>query len=319
MILYSVPLHIYGNMPESSLEFKQLFMFKGFITVLLLGLIPLTPALSQTSGKTQNKVEDCYICKNGKHTNKNPYVKGFKYELPFIAVGAGLLTTGFVLQSINKTQPYTEAELSNLNRNDINPFDRPATYNYSPKAAASSDIIRLGVLILPVIFLSTHHTRSDLGSLLVMGLEVGAITYGLTLSIKNIANRPRPIVYNPNAPVGERTNSISKRSFFSGHTSFTASFSFFTAKVITDYHTNMKTGIKIAVWSMAATIPAITAYLRVESGKHFSTDVLSGYAIGAFTGWIVPQLHKKKKKNANYSLFPVIYNGAPGLHFTYKF
>lgn len=294
-------------------------MFIRFIVMLLLGLIPLTPAVSQTSGKTQNKVEVCAFCKNGKHINKNPYVKGFKYELPFIAVGAGLLTTGFVLQSVNKTQPYTEAELNNLNRDDINPFDRPATYNYSPQAAATSDIIRLGVLILPVIFLSSHHTRSDIGSLFVMGLEVGAITYGLTLSIKNIANRPRPYVYNPDVPLGERTNSISKKSFFSGHTSFTASFSFFTAKVITDYHTNMKTGIKITVWSTAAIIPAITAYFRVESGKHFPTDVLAGYAVGAFTGWIVPQLHKKKKKNANYSLFPVMYYGAPGLHFTYKF
>ena len=275
--------------------------------------------LSQSTGKPRNKTDYCAFCKNGVHKNKNPYVKGFKYEIPFIAAGTGLLTTGFVLQSTNKTQPYKAAELNTLNRNSINAFDRPATYNYSPQAASTSDIFRIGVLILPVIFLSTHHTRSDIGSLLVMGLEVGAITYGLTLSMKNIVNRTRPYVYNPDVPVGERTNNISRLSFFSGHTSFTASFTFFTAKVLSDYHPNMKTGLKIAIWSTAAIIPAVTAYLRVKSGKHFPTDVIAAYAVGAFSGWIIPQLHKKTRKNSNYSLFPVIYYGTPGLYFTYNF
>jgi len=294
-------------------------MFRRIITVVLLGLLPFTHTFSQTAVKKQNKPDYCAFCKNGIHKNKSPYVKGFKHEIPFLAVGAGLLTTGFVLQYTNKTQPFTEAELNNLTRNDINAFDRPATYNYSPQAAATSDIIRLGILILPIVFLSTHHTRSDIGSLLVMGLEVGAITYGLTLGVKNIVNRTRPYVYNPDVPVGERTNSISRRSFFSGHTSFTASFSFFTAKVLNDYHPNMKTGLKIVIWSTAAIIPAVTAYLRVESGKHFPTDVIAGYVIGAFTGWIVPQLHKKNRKNSNYSLFPVMYYGTPGVYFTYRF
>ena len=293
-------------------------MLIRYIAVLLLGLITFTPALSQNSDKAKKKDKECSYCKEGKHTNENPYVKGFKHELPFIAAGAGLITTGFILQSANPTQPFTVSELDGLNRYDINPFDRPATYNYSPQAAATSDIIRIGVLILPAIFLSNHHTRPDIGSLLVMGLEVGAITYGLTLTVKNITNRPRPYVYNPDVPVDERTNNISKRSFYSGHTSFTASFSFFTAKVISDYHPNMKAGLKIAVWSIAATIPAVTAYLRVESGKHFPTDVIAGYAVGAFTGWIVPQLHKKKKRNSNYSLFPVMFHGGPGLYFCYN-
>jgi len=294
-------------------------MFKQFIITLLLGLILFTPALTQNPAKTHHKAKDCSYCKNGKHANENPYVKGFKYELPFIALGAGLITTGFVLQSVNKTLPFTETELNHLNRDDLRAFDRPAAYKYSPQAAAISDVFRAGVVILPIIFLSSHHTRSDIGSLAVMGLEVGAITYGLTLSIKNIANRPRPLVYNPEAPFEERTNNISKRSFFSGHTSFTSSFSFYTAKVITDYHPNMKTGIKIAVWSTAAIIPAITGYLRVEAGKHFPTDVMTGYAVGAVTGWLVPHLHKKKKSDANYSLLPIMYNGTPGLYFNYKF
>lgn len=294
-------------------------MFKQYLAVFLLSVMPFTPVLSQFSHERHNRNDACPICKNGKHTNENPYVKGFKHEIPFIAVGAGLISTGLILQSVNKTEAYTVNELGDLNRNNINAFDRPAAYNYSPQVATTSDILGLGVLILPAVFLSTHHTRSDMASLLVMGLEVGAVTYGLTLSVKNITNRTRPYVYNPEVPDGERTNAVSKKSFFSGHTSITASFSFFTAKVLSDYHPNMKTGLKIAVWSTAAIVPAVTGYLRVESGKHFPTDIIAGYAIGAFTGWFVPQLHKKKKMHANISLYPVMYNGASGLYISYKF
>ena len=42
----------------------------------------------------------------------------------------------------------------------------------------------------------------------------------------------------------------------------------------------------------AAVVPAITAYLRVKGGKHFYTDVITGYLVGAAVGLIVPELHK---------------------------
>jgi hypothetical protein len=39
-------------------------------------------------------------------------------------------------------------------------------------------------------------------------------------------------------------------------------------------------------------VPAAVAYFRLEAGKHFLSDNLVGYAVGATMGVVVPQLHK---------------------------
>ena len=81
-------------------------------------------------------------------------------------------------------------------------------------------------------------------------------------------------------------------AFFSGHTSVTASNFFFTAKVFSDYFPDSK--LKPYIWSVAAIAPAITAYLIVKAGRHYKTDVITGYAVGAAIGFLVPHLHRKK-------------------------
>jgi membrane-associated phospholipid phosphatase len=95
-----------------------------------------------------------------------------------------------------------------------------------------------------------------------------------------------------------RTSPTSRKSFFSGHTSQTAAASFFFAKVITDYHPTLKPGLKAGLWIFAASIPAINGYLRVQAGKHFPTDVITGYIVGAATGWLIPQLHRTPTSKA---------------------
>jgi len=286
-----------------------------YFLIYVLSISTVTNSLAQ-----KDSVEpSCSMCKYGSHNHENPYKKGFRAEVPFIAASAASLTFGFLMHSTNSTVPYSEGELGFLDRNDVNAFDRPATYYWNTRAQRASDILRTGVIILPIIFLSNHHTRSDFGSLLIMGLEVTAITYGLTNGIKHIVNRTRPLVYNENAPLDERTNSVSRLSYFSGHTSITASFSFFIAKVMNDYHPNMKVGYKIAMWSFAAAIPAATGYLRVKGGRHFPTDVISGYALGAFVGWVIPELHKKKKLSKNLSVVPSFSYGSKGIYLQYRF
>ena len=84
-----------------------------------------------------------------------------------------------------------------------------------------------------------------------------------------------------------------RRSFLSGHTSNTAAMTFFFAKVFTDTHPDVKN--KAIVWSVAAAIPAAIGYLRFEAGRHFPTDVLAGYALGAAIGYLVPALHLSDK------------------------
>ena len=289
-------------------------MYFRTLFLILLSSFPIL-VISQV----ENHGENCPICKDGEHLNDNPYQKGFKTELPYLITGFGLMGSGVLLQALNTTEPFTVDEINNLDRNDVNPFDRSATYNWNPNMATTSDYLVFGAMALPAFFLSTKHTRSQLGSLVVMGLEVGMINYGITSSVKNLSNRTRPYVYNPNVPIEERTGSLSRKSFFSGHTSHTAAFSFFFAKVLSDFHPNMKTGLKITMWTVAVAVPASTAYLRVGSGKHFATDVITGFVVGATTGWLVPQLHKKKVKASAFSVFPTTVFGRPGMYLSYRF
>ena len=79
-------------------------------------------------------------------------------------------------------------------------------------------------------------------------------------------------------------------SFFSGHTSCVASNSFFAARVFSDYYPESKW--KPVVWGAAIALPAVTGYLRVKAGKHYPSDVIAGYAVGAAVGYFVPKLHR---------------------------
>ena len=83
-----------------------------------------------------------------------------------------------------------------------------------------------------------------------------------------------------------------RKSFFSGHTSMTAANSFYAAKVYADMYPDSKW--KPWVWTAAALLPAVTAQQRMAAGKHFFTDVLVGYGVGALIGWGIPQLHLQR-------------------------
>jgi membrane-associated phospholipid phosphatase len=122
--------------------------------------------------------------------------------------------------------------------------------------------------------------------------------------------------------MGTRVGSTSIKSFFSGHTSQTAAASFFFAKVITDYHPTLKRGLKIGLWAFAITIPALNGTLRVLAGKHFPTDVMTGYVAGAATGWLVPQLHRtrtSKEQKQKLSMGVLPYHGSLLMSLNYRF
>ena len=86
-----------------------------------------------------------------------------------------------------------------------------------------------------------------------------------------------------------------------------------------DYHPDMKTEYKIGLWTFVAAVPFATGYLRVSAGKHFPTDVIAGYAVGAFVGWLIPELHKRKKLNGGLSIAPSFSYGSQGIYLSYRF
>jgi len=291
------------------------------------------PVDTTIAGGTIHIVEDpkdtlhdyCAICVNHQHLIiKPPYTRKFKRELPFILTSAMVLGGGFLASSLNTTDPYTREELlaNPPDINSINGIDRSSALNWSTTVAKASDYVLLAVTVLPAVFLSEHHTSRDIRTLLIMSAEVFAFNYGFTEIAKNLVNRSRPYVYNPEVGLGARTSSTSRKSFFSGHTSHTAAATFFFAKVITDYHPTLQRGLKIGVWIFAASIPATNGYLRVKAGKHFPTDVIAGYIAGAASGILIPQLHRTKlskdlKEQINMGFMPI--KGGMSMNLCYRF
>lgn len=114
-----------------------------------------------------------------------------------------------------------------------------------------------------------------------------------TLTVGNVY-RYRPYLYGTEGGNG-RSGKIATNSFFAGHTAHTATATFSAAKVFHDF--NHYSPAQPYVWGAAAILPAAVAYYRLEAGKHFLSDNLVGYTVGATMGRLVPQLHKTTSRH----------------------
>ncbi|MGB0369657.1 MAG: phosphatase PAP2 family protein, partial [Flavobacteriales bacterium] len=146
--------------------------------------------------------------------------------------------------------------------------------------------------------------------------ETALLTLGVTEFFKAGVRRPRPFTYNPDVAMHVKTERDARFSFLSGHTSITAALCFTTAKVFSDYSDNSTH--KALVWTSAAVLPLITGVLRVEAGKHFPTDVISGYLVGGAIGYLVPWLHKRKPLTEGLTISPVGLRGGAGVYIGYR-
>lgn len=214
-------------------------------------------------------------------------------ELPISGIGLAAGTSGWFFGK--KVKPLQAAELARLNRKDLLAIDRKASYHHSNKAGKASDLAFYSASLAPILLLADAGIRKEAGVVSVLYLETLTLTGGLTLMTKNLAKRPRPYTYNPNAPLQLKQQRDARRSFFSGHTSSTAASCFFAAKIWSDFHPGNKW--RPAVWAAAAGIPAVTGLLRIRAGQHFFTDVSAGYIIGATLGYLIPVLHQRKRFN----------------------
>ncbi len=218
------------------------------------------------------------------------YSTSWKLEGSILGTSVGLFGAGLIID--NNRSPITVDRINNLNSNDIWGFDRSATFNFSTSAKDASDVFRDGIYLAPLTLFFSGKARSEYKPILLMYSEVIAFTGALTQITKGGVGRLRPYAYNQDTPLDLKLTTTTRRSFFSGHVSHVASLSFFTASVFSDLHPDSK--YKYAVWAGAISAPAITGYLRYKAGRHFPSDVIVGYGVGAFVGYFIPKLHKGK-------------------------
>lgn len=231
--------------------------------------------------------------------NVNPWIDGAITLAAF-----GMNTWG--LHIADQKPMLDSAEIYSLDANDINAFDRSATQQDASKMSQAWDRSDIGMnvsFVLPILLMLDKEIRQDWAPVILLYLQAEGIagtiwSWGAAIHIDRI----RPLVYHPDVSYGDKTFLRNRNSFFSGHTSSSATASFFTAKVYCDYHPELGNK-KFIFYGLAIIPPAFTGYYRYKGMKHFPTDVLAGIAVGAATGILVPHFHKHRDNNL--TLIPV--------------
>jgi membrane-associated phospholipid phosphatase len=126
----------------------------------------------------------------------------------------------------------------------------------------------------------------------VIDTQAFSLSYAMYNITKRVTGRERPYAAqcstNPNASGCGSTNRF--RSFFSGHTTMTAT----GAALICAHHTQLRL-YRDPVADAATCVTAVgvttaTAVLRMASDNHWATDVLMGHLMGYVSGYLLPTL-----------------------------
>ncbi|PHI21322.1 hypothetical protein CEQ90_02675 [Lewinellaceae bacterium SD302] len=226
-----------------------------------------------------------------KAQNNGPYHLSLKREMLYGGSGIASMLGGEYLR--RRIQPVS---IGNVEFDDIIELDElPFAYNRHGTEKLS-DYTMYASAGLTSLFLLHHNTRSDFGKISILFGEAMMINAGLTNISKAAFKRPRPYVFDPTWNPNRTLKSSDRASLLSGHTSGAATGSFFFASVFSDYFPDSK--LKPVVWGAAITLPALTGYLRVRSARHYPSDVIAGYVLGAAVGYFIPKLHKRVTLNS---------------------
>ncbi len=220
-----------------------------------------------------------------------PYSLDLEREVSLFGLGLSATAAGHLLEA--EIAPLTPAQLSRKRRGQVWLLDRGATRNECPIARLWSDRLLRSAAVLPAVALVNRQSRRKV---LVLGTMIGQtmlLNGGLTKLIKVATLRSRPLTFNEEYDDYAKVSGDARLSFVSGHTSNTAALSFFTAKVLHDLYPDSPW--RPVFWATAAAVPLATGYARYRAGKHFPTDIVAGYALGAALGILVPQWHKQQR------------------------
>lgn len=221
------------------------------------------------------------------------------YKLNNIADGAvlsiGSIADFWVHTQFASNKNLTPQEIENLNKANIFLMDRFAADNYSKKLSKISDYLLILNASAPLALLFDDKLNGERFTYSIMYLE-NLMFASLFPGISKAAfDRYRPYLYREDVPFEIKNKSDSKSSFFSGHTTIAFASSVFMSTVYQELYPQSK--YKEIVWISSLILAGSVGVLRIESGKHFPSDVLIGAAVGSLTGFIIPQFHKNTTKS----------------------
>ena len=165
-------------------------------------------------------------------------------------------------------------------------IDNAARTSYNGRTAHISDGMALGTALAAgmVHFALPQNQQTQYIQLAVQNVW---ITANITQTVKMLALRNRPYTQVPGF-VSSKTDD--HFSFFSGHSAITATAAT-TAILMALNQPNMSTWGKAAAYS-AGGLALTTAILRIEAGKHYPSDVVTGILVGVAVAVINTKLHE---------------------------
>ena len=241
-----------------------------------------------------------------------------KTDIPVFAVTGGWSL--YALQKIYDKTPSTPEQIMNLDKNNINGFDRWAVRPFDKSLETASWYPFFASMAMPFLFLADKKTSKDFFKLTFLYLEAMSVTGVLYTGAVSAADRYRPYAYDNSGQttMQQRTRGGARNSFYAGHVALVATSSFFVSKVYADYHPH--SAMKWVFYSVAAASTGLTAYLRYRSGQHFPSDILLGIAQGTLAGLLTPQIHKPRSGKKNeLSFLPYSDGQSRGLTMMYTF
>lgn len=234
---------------------------------------------------------------------RSPFALNLYVDLP-------ITFTGFAVTLAPKFMSLPWSPTPNdhiLNPASVNALDRMVIGNHSALADTLSDVFLYTNLSLPylagLVDVLINKPEDGMSGFLkdsLVMLETLSINMMVTNLVKFSVHRPRPYVYDSSTSISDLTSSDSRLSFFSGHTSMAFSMASAYSYLFTLRHSN--SSLVLPVWIGTHLLAAGTAFMRVEAGKHFWSDVMVGAAVGSGIGLLVPYLHHRLQKRG-HSLF----------------
>lgn len=268
-----------------------------------------------------------------KPARRSPIRVNLAVTLPVI-ISSGLVGLGAELVKGELGGPYCGLSCS---IDSLNALDRRVVGNHSDLALKLSDGLVASSIALPFVadlidtLISGAAARSPSGQRLpgwqkdalksygegaLVLLETFAINIGTIGIIKLAVRRPRPLVYDPSLSDAERLDPDAALSFYSSHSSTAFAMATAYSTLLTLRHPD-RPGLLVPVWLLSEGLALATALLRVEAGKHFYTDILTGAVVGAALGVAVPMLHRRAAQlridGQAVRFSPLLFSGGGGL------
>lgn len=214
----------------------------------------------------------------------------FTQKKEWLIIGGASLTAGIAAWMYTTTDPLQFKPSKEIQR--INRIDRKYMFNPDQTWNKRSDYLMYGSALFPMgALLASSYWLNKVDDRALIYTETMLSTMSLVFLSKYSFRRVRPYAF----AVDDRdltyfVPSGDQNSFVSGHTAFASANLYSMFFLYQDVLRSTKWYYPALF--LTASFPAIVGYSRVVAGKHFVSDVIAGYALGAVVSWGVERLHR---------------------------